>query len=225
MFQLNSFLASVLKDRMQKYIITSKYMFISGLVSLITDSSAASKEAKDWLSREISIPSQDITVLSSAKTGSLWSVVLSAPAPNGRERYSLMLSSDGNVVKFSRQGGQTSYGSMGSAPSMVLIALIFSLISVIGSAIAIIVLLIISFVPSPIAFLFPLFLVDLVVSIYILTRINKMRNHIDAGDPESAFKEDTIALGVLALFLNGLIPGILLLLARDQLRRAFDVTP
>jgi hypothetical protein len=114
---------------------------------------------------------------------------------------------------------------MGSAPTLVLIAMILSILVIIGFGISFIAMLILF--ANPVAFPFGgfivfIFLIFLVISIWILHNILEIRRFMESGDAKSAYDADSVAFGIVALIFNGIITGILLLVARDDLRRAAE---
>ncbi len=116
------------------------------------------------------------------------------------------------------------------ADTLVLIAFVFSILTIIGFVIAgiyyiIILLYIVGFAGfAVIAFVFVIygliFLVFAAIGIYVFIRINKLRDAIRNGDAIGADQINTVALGILALIFNGLLPGILLLVARSHTEKA-----
>ena len=50
--------------------------------------------------------------------------------------------------------------------------------------------------------------------------INRIRNYYNAGKYQEAYDENTIGLGVLALIFNGVVTGVLLLVARSSMQPA-----
>jgi len=194
------------------------------------------KKIKEWVLMNYGVPEESVNVFSVNRlSNGYWNARCSFIHNNEEKRFSLSLDGNGEIISYSDLAKAGS-GDMGSAPTMILIAEVFSIIGLIGFALAFIAILFAAIatvstvtpsgtttgpVFSPaLGVIIPIFLVMVIVSVYILSRILKIRKYILAGDAASALNEDTVGLGVLALIFNGVIAGILLLLARDDLRRA-----
>jgi len=194
------------------------------------------KKVKEWALMNYGVSEESVNVFSVNRlSNGYWNARCSFIFNNEEKRFSLSLDSNGEIISYSDLAKEGS-GDMGSAPTMILIAEVFSIIGLIGFFLGLIVILLAAanavtvagpsgtgtvFVfPPTLAFIIPLLLILISISVYILSRILKIRKYIMAGDARSAFEEDTVGLGVLALIFNGIIAGILLLLARDDLRRA-----
>jgi hypothetical protein len=185
----------------------------------------ANRIGKEWLSREYAVATGSITTISCMRTGTVWNVVLGFYSLSEPRRYQIVISDEGNVIQAQQLGNAVNHRAMGSAPTLVLIAMILSILIIIGFGISFIVLLIL--LANPVTFPFGgfivfIFLVFLVISIWILHNILEIRKFIESGDAKSAYEADTVAFGIVALIFNGIITGILLLVARDDLRRAAE---
>ena len=193
------------------------------------------KKVKEWALMNYGVIENKVNVFSVKKlSNGYWNARCSFII-NNEERRSLSLDSNGDIVSYSDLQKAAS-ADMGSAPTMILIAEVFSIIGVVAIFFGIIVITLISVTsvtavsPNGVTTLNPMFagfaiplvflLIMAIISLYILSRILRIRRYILAGDAASAYEEDSVGLGVLALIFNGVIAGILLLLAREDLRRA-----
>ena len=185
----------------------------------------ANRIGKEWLSREYGLATGSITAVSCARTGTVWNVVLSFYSFSEPRKYQVIISDEGNVIKTQQLGNAVNQRAMGSAPTLVLIAMILSILVMIGFGFYSIAVL--AIIAAPVAFPFVAFLgliplVFLVAGIWVLYRILAIRRFIESGDAKSAYDADSVAFGIVALIFNGIITGILLLVARDDLRRAAE---
>jgi len=194
------------------------------------------KKVKEWALMNYGVIENSVNVFSVKKlSNGYWNARCSFIINNEERRFSLSLDSNGDIVSYSDLQKAAS-ADMGSAPTMILIAEVFSIIGVVAIFFGIIVITLISVTsvtavsPNGVTTLNPMFagfaiplvflLIMAIISLYILSRILRIRRYILAGDAASAYEEDSVGLGVLALIFNGVIAGILLLLAREDLRRA-----
>ncbi|WP_297027153.1 hypothetical protein [Thermoplasma sp.] len=194
------------------------------------------KKLKEWALLNYGAPEESVNVFSVNRlSNGYWNARCSFIYNNEEKRFSVSLDSNGEIVSYSDLS-KTGSGDMGSAPTMILIAEVFSIIALIGLVLSLVAVLIagtasitnvtpagtttVSAFSSVIGIIVVAVVIMLVISVYILSRILKIRKYILAGDAVSALSEDSVGLGVLALIFNGIIAGILLLLARDDLRRA-----
>ena len=185
----------------------------------------ANRIGKDWLSREYGVATGSITTVSCVRTGTVWNVVLSFYSFSDLRKYQVVISDEGNIIKTQQLGNAVNQRAMGSAPTLVLIAMILSILVIIGFGISFIAMLILF--ANPVAFPFGgfivfIFLIFLVISIWILHNILEIRRFMESGDAKSAYDADSVAFGIVALIFNGIITGILLLVAMDDLRRAAE---
>lgn len=99
-----------------------------------------------------------------------------------------------------------------SARTLVLVAWIFSILGFIID-LFLVIILIISII-GIIVVIFP------IIGIWVFFRINSIKTAVDQGDAVTASRLNTIILGILALIFDGIIPGILLLVAKGNIDRA-----
>ena len=185
----------------------------------------ANRIGKEWLSREYGVATGSITAVSCSRTGTVWNVVLSFYSFSEPRKYQVIISDEGNVIKTQQLGNPANQRTMGSAPTLVLIAMILSILVIIGFAFYSFSLLFLLVAPAIFPFAALLGLVPIfffAISIWVLYRILAIRRFIESGDAKSAYDADSVAFGIVALIFNGIITGILLLVARDDLRRAAE---
>ncbi|MGC8608805.1 MAG: hypothetical protein ACP5UV_02915 [Thermoplasmata archaeon] len=182
----------------------------------ITSADEASNVAKSWAYTQFGIDSSSVNVLSaSERSDSTWFVRISFIMNNEEKRYSVTIDGEGTVVNFANlQQTPSPNMGMGSAPTMILVAEIFSALIVL----VFLVEAIFSFFAFSVYSI--MYIIFLLIGIYIFLRIQKMRTFIKNGDARSALDIDTVGLGVIALIFNGIIPGLLLLIARGDIEAA-----
>ena len=185
----------------------------------------ANRIGKEWLSREYGVATGSITTVSCSRTGTVWNVVLSFYSFSEPRKYQVIISDEGNVIKTQQLGNPANQSTMGSAPTLVLIAMILSILVIIGFGFYSFALLALIAAPAVFPFAVLLGLVPIfffAISIWVLYRILAIKRFIESGDAKSAYDADSVAFGIVALIFNGIITGILLLVARDDLRRAAE---
>ncbi|MGC8505856.1 MAG: hypothetical protein ACP5NK_04010 [Thermoplasmata archaeon] len=185
----------------------------------------ANRLGKEWLGKEYNVNPDVIKGVSCIKAGNMWNVVLSFYSFTEPKKYLIVLSEDGKVLRTQEVSAYPKHESMGSAPTLLLVALIFSILTIVGFGFYFITILFFVISPiGPIGFgvLGFIPLVFLIVGVWVLSRISAIRSYTERGDAKSAYENDTVALGIVALIFNGIIPGILLLLAREDLATAAE---
>ncbi len=191
------------------------------------DINQAIEIAKSEIQKQFNVT--EISIKSSNLKNGIWHISTSFILNNEQKYYSVNVNSDSGSVEDIYETKFNS-GDIGSAPTLITIAFVFSILAVIGYVIALFAysLLGIVTVSTPsgstvMAFaIFPLviFLIFLLIDIYILIRIMKIRKSISNGNYKSAYNENSLGFDILALIFGGIITGILLLVARDGLNRA-----
>lgn len=191
------------------------------------------QRVRDWAHSNYGVPENGVNIYYLKRLGNgTWRARCSFIYNNEEKKFTLTIGSDGEITSYSDLS-RSGPSEMGAAPTMVLIAEVFAILALIGFTLGAIVLLVsyatsvsvagagLSFI-SPAIFIFPGLLIILaVISGYIVSRTLKIRSYIEqGGDAVAALQIDSVGLGVLALLFSGVISGILLLLAREDLRRA-----
>lgn len=57
------------------------------------------------------------------------------------------------------------------------------------------------------------------IDIYLTVEINNIREALEKGDIRSALSRNNLAFGVIAIIFDGVVTGILLIVAREEMRR------
>jgi putative membrane protein len=99
---------------------------------------------------------------------------------------------------------------LSSVKTYLLIAFIFSILAVIGFAIATFIFLFIFFIGL-------IFLVPLILSVLVLNHINQMRSAADSGDVPRLKSLNSVGWGIVALLFSGIVTGIMLLIANGSI--------
>lgn len=99
-----------------------------------------------------------------------------------------------------------------SARTLVLVAWIFSILGFIFD-LFLLIILIISII-GIIIVIFP------IIGIWVFFRINSIKAAVDQGDATTASRLNTTVFDIIALIFGGIIPGILLLVAKGNIDRA-----
>jgi len=92
-------------------------------------------------------------------------------------------------------------------------------------------LVLVAWIFSILGFIFDLFLLLLlwwtvigaiipIIGIWVFVTINNIKGAVDRGDATTASRLNTTVFGILALIFGGIIPGILLLVAKGDIDRA-----
>ena len=198
------------------------------------------KMVKQWALFNYNVEEDSVNVFSLNKMeNGNWKALCSFRINNFEKRFLILLDSSGNVISYS---DFRMYGNFHSSQDLTLVAEIFSIIAIIGYSIALIEILYIytvyysehpylSCVGVPVGpnamisfttilgFLLIPIIVSIIVGIYILSRILKIRRYLISGDIASAINENTVALGIIALIFNGIITGVLLLISRGYIKQ------
>lgn len=174
--------------------------------------------AKSWISTQAGMSPSSLHIFYFEKKGSDYEVGVEGYYENMMKRYIVTVNMSGTVLGH-REAHQVNRG--GGDSTLVTLAFVFSILSVIGSGIYFFIIAFIAFIPVSFGVvLFALIpLAFFLVGAFCLSRINRIRNHMNAGKYHEAYQENTVALGILALIFNGVITGILLLLARPSMRQ------
>jgi hypothetical protein len=96
-----------------------------------------------------------------------------------------------------------------SARTLVFVAWIFAILGFIADVILLILLW-----WTIVGAIFP------IIGIWVFFRINNIKTAVDKGDVETASRLNTTIFGIIAIFFGGVVPGILLLVAKGNIDRA-----
>ncbi len=182
-----------------------------------TNNSHIVDTAKTWISSQTGMSASGLHVFQFERKGSDYEVGIEGNDANTLKRYVVTVNDSGTVISH-REAYAANRGSGDS--TLITIAFVFSILSLIASGFYFVIMLGLLFAPGIPAFaLFALIpLVFFVVGLYCFTRINRIRHFISDGKDHEAYNENTIGFGILALIFNGIITGILLLVARSSMR-------
>jgi hypothetical protein len=183
-----------------------------------SDSSRIVDAAKTWISTQTGMNQNDLHVFQFERKGSDYEVGVEGYLAGTMKKYIVTVNSSGTVI-----GHREAYPinrNRGDG-TLITVAFVFSILSLVGFGIYFVVLLAVLFSAIPIVAILSLIpLVLFLVGLYCFFRINRIRNYYNAGKYQEAYDENTIGLGVLALIFNGVVTGVLLLVARSSMQPA-----
>ncbi|AAT43223.1 hypothetical protein [Picrophilus oshimae] len=180
------------------------------------------KKIKEWALTNYGIPERSINIFSLKRLDNgNWKAGCSFIINNDLKIFYILLDGSGDIISYSNKNSDY----MGSAPTLILIAEIFSILVIIGISISILSFIFagalsinnISYyscrsipVNSGIAipmftiiiFILIILAIFIAVDFYVLIRILKIRKYINSGDAASALLEDTVGLGIIAIIFN-----------------------
>ena len=132
------------------------------------------------------------------------------------KRYLVTVNAAGAVI-----GHREAYSGKngGENSTLILIAFVFSILTLVAFGIYAVVLLGIALAPGigTFALLALIPLVFFAVGLYCFVRINRIRIYYNAGKYREAYQENSVGLGILTLIFNGVVAGVLLLVARSSM--------
>ncbi|MCL4348998.1 hypothetical protein [Ferroplasma acidiphilum] len=181
------------------------------------DVNQAIEMAKNEIQRQFNVT--DVIIKSSNLRNGVWHVNTSIILNNEQKYYTVNLNNETTTIEDIHES-KIQAGNAGSAPTLITIAFAFSIIAVIIYVIAIILYSALAITALFVIIPLVVFIVFLLIDVYIMVRINKIRKYIDSGDYEQALNEDSVLFGIMALIFGGILTGILLLVARDGLNNA-----
>ncbi len=194
----------------------------------------ASHIAIEWAKGNFSVT--DATVTSSTKIGTNWRVAVKFIKNNEEKRYVLMVKEDETIGGFKEHNNyNNSNNYLNTASTYITVSLVFSIIALIvyiyyifSLVFAIVAISSLSSTSSvPASFLYAISIIPfiiallfLIVDIFMLIRINRIKKYIDSGNVLQAYKANSVLFGILGLIFGMIITGIFLLLARSPLNTA-----
>lgn len=188
------------------------------------DINQAIETAKSEIQKQFNVAY--ISIKSSGLKNGTWRINTSFILNNEQKYYSVNVNNDNGSVEDIYETKFNS-GDIGSAPTLITIAFVFSILAIIFYAIMLIIYGVTGiFAVSPppsiimplVVFIFIILLISSFIDIYTLTKIIKIRKFICDGDYKSAYIENNVDFGILALIFGGIITGILLLVAHNRLK-------
>lgn len=181
-----------------------------------TDTSRIVDVAKTWIATQTGLNNTVLHIFQFEKKGSDYEVGVEGTFGETTKRYIVTVNSSGTVI-----GHREAFAAMkgGGDSTLITVAFVFSVLSLAAFGIYAIVLLGIAVTPGigifalialiPLAFF--------AVGIYCFMRINRIRNLYNSGKYREAYEENTVGLGILTLIFNGVVAGVLLLVARSSM--------
>ena len=195
------------------------------------DINEANEAARSEIQKQFNVT--DVIIKSSVLKNGMWYINTFFVLNNEKKYYNVSINNTTNTIEGMHET-EFNTRNTGSAQTFMLVAFIFAVITIVIYAI-ILAVFVISFtafiiaagsVVTGLAFnpfsliILAIFLPFLIVNVYILIRIIKIRKFMNNGDYRSAYYEDSVLFGVLALLIGGIITGLMLLLARGELENA-----
>ena len=182
-----------------------------------TNTSHIVDAAKSWISTQTGMSTTGLHVFQFEKKGADYEVGIEGYSADALKRYLVTVNISGTVL-----GHREAYAANrgGGDSTLITVAFVFSLISLILFGIYFFFMLGLLFTPGiPIfAFIAIIPLAFFIVGLYCFMRVNKIRHYLSEGKYLEAYQENTVGLGVLALIFNGIVTGILLLVARSSMQ-------
>ncbi len=185
----------------------------------VNSADEVSSIARGWAAGQYGISPDSVNVFSVIKaTDNLWYARIRFILNNEEKTYGLSIDENGSVVNSKDLHSIGIRGELpGSTRTMILIAEIFSalfvLLFLVEAIVSIFSLILFSV----------LYIIFLLIGIYVLINIAKIRSSINSGDLKAAYDRNTVGLGVIAVIFNGMIPGILLLISRGDLQSSIGI--
>ncbi len=180
-----------------------------------SDTSHIVDAAKTWISTQTGMNSSDLHVFQFERKGSDYEIGIEGTHDGVMKRYMVTVNSSGTVI-----GHKEAYAASRNHGdnTLITIAFVFSILSLVGFGLYFIILIgIVVSVSSIIGLLALIPLALFFVGLYCLFRINRIREYLKAGKYKEAYEENTLGLGILALLFNGVVTGVLLLVARSSM--------
>jgi len=188
-------------------------------------SSIYTNAAKDWVSSLTGVTSSSLNVFKFEKNGQNYDVGVEAYSAGKTIRYLVVVGESGNIISHKEMSNAPQGGSAGTLLTVAMaFSIIFVVVFIIEFILAIVTFSAIAAIPGGTIFdiagliVGVLYLLMFLVSIYCLVRIIKIRRLYNEGRYQEAYDSNTVLFGILTLLFNGLIPGILMLVARGSMK-------
>lgn len=199
----------------------------------VKDAESAEASVREWIQKKFGTPGENVYFESARKEASNWLLDVQFMIAGYRKYYSMTVDGDsGAVTGYNEKYRPFNFPPFIPPPRntgnlLLLAALIISVIVVIVFVIQGIVNLIggvfdiYSGVLGGIGHVvLGVFLLAFgVIDIYLTVEINTMRELADRGDLKGALSRNTLTMGVICIIFDGVVPGILLIVAREELLR------
>ena len=180
------------------------------------DIDEATEIARSEIQKQFNVA--DIVIRSSSLKNGMWYIGTSFILNNEQKYYNVTINDTTNTIEAMREA-KFNTRNTGGAHTFMLVALIFAIFAVVIYAIILVVFIfpLIALISAPagvtaspfnpFALIFvSVFLPFLIVNVYILIRIIRIRKFMNNGDYKSAYYEDSILFGVLAFIVAINIP-------------------
>lgn len=200
----------------------------------VRDADAAEGSVRQWIQSKFGTPGENVYFESVRREASAWTVDVQFIISGYRKYYNVLVDTEtGAVTGYTERFRPFTFPnvpphltpSRGTAGVLMLAALIVSIIVVIvfiAYSLSNLLTGIFSIYPFGLAgvgrIIAGVFLLAFgIIDIYITSEINNIRDLLERGDVSGAIARNSIALGVAAVVLDGVVPGILLLIAREEM--------
>ncbi len=199
----------------------------------VNDAESAESSVRDWVQKKFGASGENVYFESVRKDAATWFVDLQLTMGGYRKYYSVSVdSTSGAVTGYNEKFRPFTFppsipASRGAANILVLAALIVSIIVVI--------IFISQGIVNLLGGIFDLYTNVLggvgrmilgifllafgVIDIYLTVEINNIRDLVDRGNVNAAKERNSLALGVVAIIFDGVVTGILLIVAREEINR------
>ncbi len=199
----------------------------------VNDAESAESSVRDWIQKKFGTPGENVNFEAVRKEVAVWVVDVQFMIGGYRKYYTVSVdASTGTVAGYSEKFRPFTFPpyvppSRGTANMLMLAALIVSVIVVI--------IFVANGVVNLVGGIFDLYATILggvgriilgifllafgIIDIYLTVEINNVRELLDSGDVKSALDRNSLALGVVAIIFDGVVPGILLIVAREEMGR------
>lgn len=180
-----------------------------------TDTSRLVDAARTWIADQTGLSNTSLHIFQFEKKGSDYEIGVEGSFAGTTRKYLVTVNSSGDVIGH-REAFAYETHPKSDASLLITLAFVFSILALIGFGIYFVILLAVAIAAVAIIALIPGVL--FFISIYCFIRINKIRQLYNEGRYREALQENTVGLGILALIFNGVITGILLLIARSSMQ-------
>ncbi len=200
----------------------------------VNDVESAEVSVRQWILKKFGTQGENVYFESVRRETTTWSVDVQFNIGGYRKYYTVSVDSDtGSVTGYNEKFRPFSFPpyippSKGTSSMLLLGALIVSIIVVIifiSQGLTNLVSGMFGLYSSSVLggvgrIVMGIFLLAFgIIDIYLTVEINSIREMFDRGDIKSAAASNTLALGVVSLIFDGIVPGILLIVAREEMSR------
>ena len=190
----------------------------------VNDAESAESSVRDWIQKKFGASGENVYFESVRKDAATWFVELQLTTGGYRKYYSVSVdSASGAVTGYNEKFRPFTFppsipASRGAANILVVAALIVSIIVVIIFISQGIFNLYTNVLGGLGRMILGIFLLAFgVIDIYLTVEINNIRDLLDRGNVNAAKERNSLAFGVAALIFDGVVTGILLIVAREEI--------